>query len=309
MSVWRDWLEQPQRRWLRRVVFQIHLWTGLALGLYVVMLSVTGSVLVYRVELDRRLGTPQPAFRPDVEPLPPERLRAEAERLYPGYTVTYVGERVRRRNPAIEVSLERDGVARSRLFDPYTGTDLGDAVTRGQLFVLWTARLHDELLFDRTGKYVNGVGSAVFTLLVLSGAFVWWPGIARWRRSLTIGLRGGWKRVNWDTHSALGFWLFPFMLVWGISGIYLGIPEPFGNFVDAVSDPAAEYGDRVGDVILLWLTWLHFGRWSNPALKALWAVLGLVPAVMFVTGVIMWWQRVVRPRRTLRARAVPNAEC
>jgi hypothetical protein len=32
-------------------------------------------------------------------------------------------------------------------------------------------------------------------------------------------------------------------------------------------------------------------------LKAVWAVIGLVPALMFVTGVIMWWSRVVRRRR------------
>ena len=34
-----------------------------------------------------------------------------------------------------------------------------------------------------------------------------------------------------------------------------------------------------------------------PVLKAVWAVLGLVPALMFVTGVIMWWNRVLRRRK------------
>jgi uncharacterized iron-regulated membrane protein len=33
-------------------------------------------------------------------------------------------------------------------------------------------------------------------------------------------------------------------------------------------------------------------------LQALWAVVGLVPAIMFVTGLIMWWNRVVRKRRS-----------
>jgi uncharacterized iron-regulated membrane protein len=40
-----------------QALFQIHLWTGLALGLYVVMLSITGSALVYRNELDRFFAT------------------------------------------------------------------------------------------------------------------------------------------------------------------------------------------------------------------------------------------------------------
>lgn len=308
MSLWRRIVEQPQQVWLRRAAFQVHLWLGLILGLYVVMLSLTGSALVYRAELARLAATPRPEHRPEATPLTTGQLRAAAERAYPGYTVTRVGEQFSRRNPTIEIWVERDGVTRERLFDPYTGTDLGDAITRSELAVIWIARLHDELLFDRTGKYVNGAGSAVFTLLVLTGAVVWWPGVVRWRRSLTVGLRSGWKRINWDLHSAMGAWLFLFMLVWGISGIYLGIPEPFSNFVDAVSDPQADYGDRAGDVVLLWLTWLHFGRWNNEWLKAIWAILGLVPAVMFVTGSVMWWQRVVRPMRQRTARASSAAE-
>jgi len=51
MTVWKRWVEHPQRLWLRRFLFQVHLWSGVALGLYILMISVTGSVLVYRNEL------------------------------------------------------------------------------------------------------------------------------------------------------------------------------------------------------------------------------------------------------------------
>jgi uncharacterized iron-regulated membrane protein len=295
MSPWRRWMEQPQRVWLRRAMFQVHLWSGLILGLYIVMLSVTGSVLVYRVELDQWLATPRPKFEPGRPVLTTAQLTAAAQEAYPGYEITRVGERVSRRNPTIEVWAEKGDDKVERLFDPYTGRDLGAAVTRGQLGILWVTRLHDELLFDRTGKYVNGAASIGVTVLVLTGAIIWWPGISRWRRSVAVNLRGGWKRFNWDLHSAMGFWLFLFMLVWGVSGVYLGIPEPFSNFVDAISDPLADFGTRPGDIVLLWLTRLHFGRWRSRPLKALWAIVGLVPAAMLITGVIMWWNRVVRP--------------
>ena len=148
-----------------------------------------------------------------------------------------------------------------------------------------------KLLLERDGKVWNAYGSILFTLLVITGAIVWWPGIERWRRALGVNLRASWKRITFDLHSALGFWLMLFMLVWGVSGIYLGIPQPFLDAVDAVSDPSLEYGERWGDVALEWLPRLHFGRWRNAWLKALWAGVGLVPAVMFVTGVVMWWNR------------------
>jgi len=295
--VWRQWLRQPQRVWLRRACFQIHLWTGLALGLYIVVLSLSGSVLVFRNELDRMFATPRPLFDASAARLTEAELRAAASRHYPGWDITRVGDRISRRNPTIEIWVERGGEKKERLFNPYTGEDLGDSVTQGELFVLWLARLHDELLFDRPGRYWNGVGSAVTTVLVITGLVVWWPGVNRWRRSLLVKTSSGWRRFNWDLHSAIGFWLFLFMLMWGVSGIYLGIPQPFSDFVDAVSDPKAEYGERWGDIVLLWLTRLHFGRWRNaPVLKAIWAVLGLVPAVMLITGAVMWWQRVVRRR-------------
>jgi uncharacterized iron-regulated membrane protein len=39
--------------------------------------------------------------------------------------------------------------------------------------------------------------------------------------------------------------------------------------------------------------------------KAIWAAIGLVPPVMFVTGAVMWWNRVIRPaaRRSADTRA------
>jgi len=308
MSVWTKWMRQPQTVWLRRALFQVHLWIGLALGLYLVMLSLTGSALVYRNELDAMFRTPRPAFDAKATRLTSDELKARAERAYPGYTVTRVGERITRRNPTIEVWVEKGGTRKERLFNPYTGEDLGDSVTQGEYFVLWLARLHDELLLDRPGRWWNGVLSAVTVVLTVTGLVLWWPGVSRWRRSLKIKLSSGWRRFNWDLHGAIGFWLFLFMLMWGFSGWYLGMPEPLTDLVERFSDPDRVYGEGKGDIALTWLSRLHFGRWREPGwgpwLKAVWAAVGVVPALMFVTGVLMWWNRKIRHRA---ARNVPDA--
>jgi uncharacterized iron-regulated membrane protein len=303
--------------WLRRAMFQIHLWTGLAIGLYVVVLSLTGSALVYRAELDQYLATPRAPFDQEATPMTADQLRVSAQRAYPDWTITAVHEgryQVRaggrggaRRlpDPTASVVFERNGERKDRLFNPYTGEDLGESTTQGQFFVLWLVRVHDELLLERPdGPWWNGFLSLVFTLIVLTGAVVWWPGVSRWKRSMGVKVAAGWRRFNWDLHSALGFWVFSFMLMWGISGWYLGMPEPLTNLVERFSDPEGVYGERPGDIALTWLTRLHFGRWRNPGwgpwLKAAWALVGLVPAIMFVTGVLMWWNRVVRRRRPAR---------
>ena len=56
---WQRWIRQPQSFWLRRAIFQVHLWSGLGIGLYVIVISISGSILVYRSEL-RQTFEPQP---------------------------------------------------------------------------------------------------------------------------------------------------------------------------------------------------------------------------------------------------------
>ena len=296
MTVWQRWKSMPQRVWIRRALFQVHLWLGLILGLYIVMLSITGSLLVYRTEVDRWLGSPRPPFDENRSTLAKEEMDAAVARAFPDWTVVRRTQTISRRAPVIQAMLERNGATQSHIFDPYTGEHLGLTTTPAQLEFLKVVRLHDDLMFDQPGRWWNGVGSAFVTLLVLTGAVVWWPGVSRWKRSLGVKFRGGWRRWTWDLHSAMGFWTFLFMLIWGISGFYMGVPDPFTWLVDAVSDPNAEFGSRPGDVVLTWFARLHFGRWPNPWLKALWAVVGLAPAIMLVTGVAMWWNRTLRPK-------------
>ena len=38
----------------------------------------------------------------------------------------------------------------------------------------------------------------------------------------------------------------------------------------------------------------HFGRYGGMGVRITYVIIGLLPAVMFVTGAIMWWNRVLR---------------
>ena len=302
MSIWTA-LRQPQKLWIRRALFQVHLWTGIALAIYIIVLSATGSVLVYRNEIQNLVATPKPPFDPKGTRLTTEQIRESAQRAYPGWTITYISERISRRAPAIEVTFESGAgdlekvAKKERYFNPYTGEDLGDRFTRGERVLYWVVELHDNLLLGYDGQFWNGVGSVIVTITCLTGLVVWWPGIARWKRSLGIRWSSGWLSFNWDLHSAVGFWSFLFLLMWAVSGVYLGIPSPFTRVAEYLADPARP-GEGPADIFLLWLARFHFGRWRTyPMLKIIWFVLGLVPGLMAVTGCIMWWNRVIRRRR------------
>jgi uncharacterized iron-regulated membrane protein len=300
MSVWQRWMRRPRGIFLRRASFQVHLWIGIAVGVYIVLLSVTGSALVFRRELDR-------AFRPQAPPLDASRslmskedLAEAAVRAYPDATVQRVGG-PQRRTALVRVILERDGETLEREFNAYTGEDLGEPWPWKAQLVLTLADLHDDLLMleDRRGRFWNGVGSVLVTVLCVTGAIIWWPGIRGWRRALWVKWDARWPRFNFDLHSAMGFWFFAIVAIWSISGIYLAFPSPFTAAVDKIWGVPETLAARPGDVALEWLVRLHFGRWRSHTLKVVWVILGLIPVAMFVTGFAMWWHRVVRKRRTV----------
>ena len=56
MSFVRGFVRRPQRVWLRRLNFQIHLWIGLILTVYLIVIGLTGSILVFREELEGLAG-------------------------------------------------------------------------------------------------------------------------------------------------------------------------------------------------------------------------------------------------------------
>src|SRR5579863_3994836 len=291
MNAWDKWRTRPRSLWLRKALFQVHLWTGIGLGLYVLLMSVSGSALVFRRELTRTLARePRVAAGPSAR-MTEDELRQVAKRAYPEYEVARVSLR---KNPdrAAEIWLERGDKKLQRLFNPYTGADLGDSLRFGFRFVLRLADLHDNLLVARTGRLINAAGGIFAALLGLTGAVIWWPGAETWRHGLSFLWKTNPKGFNWTLHSALGFWTFAFFFMWAISGIYLSIPSAFNAAVDFLAPMnASSRSLRLGDRALYWLAQAHFGRFAGVPVKIIWSVIGLAPTALFITGTLMWWKR------------------
>lgn len=290
---------RPQNIWVRRALFQIHLWSGIAAGVYLLLISVTGSLLVFRIELHTMFNHPPAQLVAGGERMTDDQLKSAALRTFPGYVVSHVWPQKDLTRP-VEIWLEKERVPGSlhRIFDPYTGKYLGYPDPAMVRFIVWLASLHDELLNGEKGRYANGIGAIGLTVLCVTGMIIWWPGILNWRRSLTVDLKQNWKLFNWHLHSAVGFWTFLLVFMWALSGIYLAFPNPFQNLVDHFQplDDSKPSLTRSGDVMLQWLSRLHFGRFGGWPIKALWTVLGLIPLILFITGAVMWWNRVLHPR-------------
>jgi uncharacterized iron-regulated membrane protein len=298
-SGWQRWIRQPQLLRWRHLVVQLHLWIGLMLGLYIVVLSVTGSASVLRPDVHRW-------FIPRSVPMEGTRLAGDAlqdaiRRTYPLYEVTNVFER-RRPDTPVMVTLQRDGATVERLFDPYATRDLGLAYPPITEAIEWVVDLHDNLLTGTTGRTVNGVGALLFLALAITGAIVWWPGVNRLGHSLVPGKPAKSARFARRLHNTLGIWMLALILMWAVTAVYFSFPDPFEWTMDYFDADLSD-AERPGDALVRALVNLHFGRSWGMAGKLAWVALGLVPAVLFVTGCITWWVRVVRRQTAGSAKA------
>jgi len=279
----------PQSSW-RHIAFQIHLWIGLALAVYLLVMSVTGSLIVLRPQFHRWLT--QPEITVGVQ-LADDVLESALRQAYPGMQVESLRPPRRPVHPSI-VTLNQGGKRSERLFDPYRGVDLGSANPPILEVVEWLVNLHDNLLGGRVGRIVNGIGGALLTVLVVTGVLVWCSGWGRWRNVLWPGRPAKSPVFTRRLHVALGFWVCGLILVWAVTAIYFAFPGLFDGLLDLL-DPDPDDDVRLGDQLLEGLVKLHFGRMGGLIGRSTWIVLGLLPAVLVVTGVIAWWSRRSRP--------------
>jgi hypothetical protein len=89
-----------------------------------------------------------------------DELEQIARSDHPGYKVSGVLE-PRERNQPVTVVLERKKKRRPIFFDPYTGADLGNPESRMEAAIQWVVDLHGDLLLGKTGRFANGIGSAL----------------------------------------------------------------------------------------------------------------------------------------------------
>jgi uncharacterized iron-regulated membrane protein len=372
LSLLQRYFRRPQTLLLRRIVFQIHLWIGIIVGLYMAMMGITGSVLVFRPELDalrfpqewRELRTTSRANATTVV--------AHVNTAYPAMrVVSLTAPSVF--NPTFVATLG----GRGRLVvacDPATGEVLGP-IPPAAGWLAFVRRLHETLLIRGAGRVWNGVGAAFLLLLAATGLVNWWPGVRNWRRALRVNYRFGWRRINFDLHRAAGFWALLLVSFWAITGIYFAWTRQIFELIDRWSpvisarapaviatpgdgvaapdldaliarasqlDPGTtwsgvffpfsrraplevilrrssgngrEYEDTVyfnpytGEHLATWrygvneslgdwLIWLqiplHFGTSWGLAVKMIWATAGLVLPLLAISGLIMYWNRVLR---------------
>jgi uncharacterized iron-regulated membrane protein len=228
----KNFLDRPQSVFVRRALFQVHLWLGVITGLYIFVVCVTGAALVFRIDMQRALHPD--LFTPRVEgpPANPADVMETVKREYPGEPLSGVDAPTTAR-PTYLAYAGRGDRFRTLLLDPVSAELLGELSDRS--FVRTLQDLHFDLLAGRTGRIVNGIGALFLLTMAVTGLVIWWPGRSNWRRAFTVDFSRQWKRVTWDLHSAVGIWTVLLVMMWAVTGVYFAFPTAFRSTVNRIS--------------------------------------------------------------------------
>ena len=178
----------------RSILFWMHLACGVAAGVVILIMCVTGVALTYEKQMlewaDRNAWTaPSQA---GARPLPPETLLAKVIEAQSGAAPTGITLRADASAPAT-VTLDGN---KTLLVDPYTGAIIGDPPGAMRSFFRTMTTWHRYLALEgtsrATGKAITGAANFIFLFIVLSGMYLWLPRVWKWIQFKNVlWFRGG----------------------------------------------------------------------------------------------------------------------
>ena len=364
-----------RKSFLTRAIFQVHLWGGLALGLYVFFIGLTGSVLVFHEEI---LHSMAPRPRVAVTEVTPnlEQIRAGIQAGNPSWYPWSLEAPWEPGEPWGSYLL-KSGSGGKMVFADAEGHVVGEINNQGTWLEL-CEQFHSFLLLPK-GRLYNGIAGLVLVALALSGLYLWWPARGQWNTAFRIVRRSNWKGWVYDLHRVGGVLMLGFIVLSGVTGGYftwpavykyiaasllpskpiqkakpvltegmrlpvdqlvasaqLALPgtklvrvlvpngskqavtvvlahgitkddrsrntsqltmHPYSGELLAIDDYRQR---RAGDHLVSWLGPLHTGHFGGFWVKVVWALAGLSLPAMFITGFLIWCNRVLAPRLVRR---------
>lgn len=203
---------------IRRGLFQLHSLLGLAAGLVLVVLGVTGALYSVQLEVMQWLNPVPVTATAGRQLLTPAEVR---QRLVPpGQELSFVSTMAGEGYGMLGLApAGGQGRGEVRLFDRYSGEVLTSP--RGQAFFRVVLDLHRSLALGPLGKALTGAATLILLVLCVSGLYLRWPRqVRRWRAWLTLDWARRGRSFHWDLHAVVGTWCLLLYLLAALTGLY-----------------------------------------------------------------------------------------
>ena len=207
-----------QSRRLYRAIWRWHFYAGVFCIPFVIWLSITGSIYLFRPQIERWLDRSYDHLQPEGVRATPEEIARAALTAVPGSSLHYY-ELPPNPDAATRVVV---GVG-SEEFRVYV-----HPVTKKALYIInedyrpmtLLAHMHGQLLVGRWGSYLVELAASWAIVLLLTGLYLWWPGQTEKLAGVIWVRVGKGSRIFWrDIHAVSGVWVSAFALFLILTGL------------------------------------------------------------------------------------------
>jgi uncharacterized iron-regulated membrane protein len=217
---------------------KLHLWLGLSVGLIIFIVSITGTLFVFKDEVEN-FTRKEVIYHKEVniaqkQVLPIRSLEKMVdEQVKEKYKIHWVNIPIDKKmtyqfywyehNTNAWNYFEEFPIYKSAYVNPYTGKVLKVFDEKNGFFQIVKCIHWSFLLKQDWGKYVVGIPVIIFVIMLISGIILWWPknkAAAKQRFSFKWKNIKSWKRKNYDIHNILGFYVSIFALIFSITGLF-----------------------------------------------------------------------------------------
>ncbi|KFF09359.1 PepSY-associated TM helix domain-containing protein [Chryseobacterium luteum] len=223
------------KKWSAR----LHLWLGLSVGIIVFIVSLTGTLYVFKDEIQNSLRkkaiyVQEATATPLSINILKEKVSIELNEKYPLSTVEISLDKNKsyrflyyEKNKKGWNYFEETKINKLVYVNQYTGKILAVYDEKYNFFNILKAIHWSLLLNSEWGKYVTGIPTVLFIFMLITGIILWWPKNKKARKGrfwFSWENVKTWKRRNYDLHNVLGFYSSFFALFISITGIYFAYP-------------------------------------------------------------------------------------
>ncbi|MDO9138724.1 MAG: PepSY-associated TM helix domain-containing protein [Methylobacter sp.] len=219
-----------QRLLSRAIWLKIHLYLALIAGFFFALIGLTGSVSIYREELDMLLNPRLVIEQPLGKRLSLDKMMAAVRAAHPDRHGAWTLEMPRSAHGMVTVWYDKPRETFFELYaplmvsvNPYTAEVVASRFW-GQTLTTWLLDLHTQLQLNRFGWNAVGIVGVLLMLSIGTGVYLWWPGIPNILGALKIRHKAGLVRLAFDLHRLAGLLSAAVLLLLAFTGFHLSYP-------------------------------------------------------------------------------------
>jgi len=210
---------------MKKKLHKWHSYSALIAILPLLLISITGSILVFKVELDTLL-MPEKMIISESSPstrVSLDIMMAKVKRAYPNHEIGSWEIFTDHQRTDTAYIIEHQSNQWSKLYlNQYTGELLSTPVGLSDNLTDWLLDLHFKLLLDANGIFLGAIVSILLLFLGVSGIVLY---RRFWRYFFTLRFNAATRIFFSDIHKMVGIASSPVIVILAFTGAYWNIAE------------------------------------------------------------------------------------